>query len=98
MKIYVGNLNYDTTDEALLELFKEHGEVVSAKVIKDNYTGRSRGFGFVEMPDSGEAQKAIEAVNGREFEGRTLKVNEARPRGKGGGGDGGGRGGGGNRW
>jgi RNA recognition motif-containing protein len=97
MRIYVGNLNYATTDEALLALFKEHGEVESAKVIKDNYTGRSRGFGFVEMPDSGEAQKAIEALNGREVEGRTLKVNEARPRGKDGGGRGGG-GRGGNRW
>ena len=85
MRIYVGNLNYDTTDEALLELFKQHGTVESAKVIKDNYTGRSRGFGFVEMPDSGEAQKAIEALNGQEVDGRTLKVNEARPRGKRGG-------------
>lgn len=94
MRIYVGNLNYDTTDETLLALFKEHGEVESAKVVKDNYSGRSRGFGFIEMPDSGEAQKAIEAVNGQEVDGRALKVNEARPRGKGGGGRGGDR----DRW
>jgi cold-inducible RNA-binding protein len=93
MKIYVGNLSYDTTDETLLALFKQYGEVESAKVIQDNYTGRSRGFGFVEMPDSGEAQKAIEGLNGKEADGRTLKVNEARPKGKGGGGGGGGRGG-----
>lgn len=93
MKIYVGNLNYDTNDETLLTLFKEFGEVESAKVITDKYSGRSRGFGFVEMPESGEAQKAIEGLNGREVDGRTLKVNEARPKGSGGdrGGGGGGR-------
>jgi len=93
MKIYVGNLNYDTNDETLLTLFKEYGEVESAKVITDKYSGRSRGFGFVEMPDSGEAQKAIEALNGHEVDGRTLKVNEARPKGSGDG-----RGGGRDRW
>ena len=96
MKIYVGNLNYDTNDETLLTLFKEYGQVESAKVITDKYSGRSRGFGFVEMPESSEAQKAIEALNGHEVDGRTLKVNEARPKGSGGGG-GGGRGGG-DRW
>jgi RNA recognition motif-containing protein len=97
MRIYVGNLNYNTTDETLLALFQEHGEVESASVIKDNFTGRSRGFGFVEMPDSAEAQKAIEALNGKEVEGRALKVNEARPKGKRGGPRRGGRGGGGGR-
>lgn len=97
MKIYVGNLNYDTNDETLLTLFKEYGAVESAKVITDKYSGRSRGFGFVEMPESGEAQKAIEALNGHEVDGRTLKVNEARPKGSGGG-RGGGGGGGGDRW
>ena len=85
MRIYIGNLNYDTNDEALLAIFKEYGQVESAKVITDKYSGRSRGFGFVEMPDSAEAQKAIEALNGQEVDGRTLKVNEARPRGSGGG-------------
>jgi RNA recognition motif-containing protein len=84
MRIYVGNLNYDANDETLLTLFKEYGQVESAKVITDKYSGRSRGFGFVEMPDSAEAQKAIEALNGQEVDGRTLKVNEARPRGSGG--------------
>jgi len=95
MRIYVGNLNYDTNDESLLALFKEYGQVESAKVVTDKYSGRSRGFGFVEMPDSAEAQKAIEALNGQEVDGRTLKVNEARPRGSGGGG---GRGGGRDRY
>ncbi|MFC1654191.1 RNA recognition motif domain-containing protein [Myxococcota bacterium] len=99
MKIYVGNLNYDTNDETLMTLFKEFGEVESAKVITDKYSGRSRGFGFVEMPESGDAQKAIEALNGREVDGRSLKVNEARPKGQGGGGGRGGGGGGGrDRW
>ena len=101
MKIYVGNLNYDTNDETLMTLFKEFGEVESAKVITDKYSGRSRGFGFVEMPESGDAQKAIEALNGREVDGRSLKVNEARPKGeggRGGGGRGGGGGGGRDRW
>ena len=97
MKIYVGNLNYDTNDETLMTLFKEFGEVESAKVITDKYSGRSRGFGFVEMPESGDAQKAIEALNGREVDGRSLKVNEARPKGEGGGRGGGDRGGGGGR-
>jgi len=87
MRIYVGNLNYDTNDESLLNIFKEYGQVESAKVVTDKYSGRSRGFGFVEMPDSAEAQKAIEALNGQEVDGRTLKVNEARPRGSGGGRD-----------
>ncbi|MCD6282526.1 RNA-binding protein [bacterium] len=80
MNIYVGNLSYSTTDDSLRALFEQHGEVSSAKVIENRETGRSRGFGFVEMPNDEEARAAIEAVNDTEFEGRTLKVNEARPR------------------
>ena len=85
MNIYVGNLSYDMTDEELLTVFTEHGQVASARVITDRYSGRSRGFGFVEMLDDSEAQAAIEALNGKEHQGRTLTVNEARPRGDGGG-------------
>ncbi len=80
MNIYVGNLSYSTTDDSLRALFEQHGEVSSAEVIENRETGRSRGFGFVEMPNDEEARAAIEAVNDTEFEGRTLKVNEARPR------------------
>lgn len=80
MNIYVGNLSYSTTDDTLRTLFEQHGEVSSAKVVENRETGRSRGFGFVEMPNDEEARAAIEAVNDTEFEGRTLKVNEARPR------------------
>ena len=93
--IYVGNLVWDATADDLLALFQEHGQVARAQVITDRETGRSRGFGFVEMDDDAEAQKAIEALNGNQFKGRPLTVNEARPReerGPGGGG-GGGRGG-----
>jgi len=105
-KIYVGGLPYSTTEGQLQEIFSAHGSVESARVITDKFTGRSRGFGFVEMSSDGEAQKAIEALNGTEIEGRTLTVNEARPQEKrsgfgddrrGGGGDGG-RGGRRNRW
>ena len=78
-KIYVGGLPYTTTDGQLEEIFSAHGTVESARVITDKVTGRSRGFGFVEMSSGGEAQKAIEALNGTEIEGRTLTVNEARP-------------------
>ncbi|MCO6438279.1 MAG: RNA-binding protein [Phycisphaerae bacterium] len=96
--IYVGNLSYGVTDEELRQMFTEFGEVSSANVVMDRETGRSRGFGFVEMPDDGAAQEAINALNGQEQGGRTLTVNEARPRqsaGRGGGygGGGGGRGG-----
>jgi RNA recognition motif-containing protein len=95
--IYVGNLTWDATADDLLALFQEHGNVARAQVITDRETGRSRGFGFVEMNDDAEAQKAIEALNGTNFRGRPLTVNEARPReergGGGGGGGGGGRGG-----
>jgi RNA recognition motif-containing protein len=93
--IYVGNLVWDATADDLLKLFQEHGQVGRAQVITDRETGRSRGFGFVEMENDAEAQKAIEALNGTPFRGRPLTVNEARPResqGGGGGGRGGGRG------
>lgn len=86
MRIYVGNLSYSTTEEALRTKFLEFGEVEEAKVISDYDTGRSRGFGFVTMPNDEEANAAIEALNGTELDGRTLKVNEARPRGERGGG------------
>jgi RNA recognition motif-containing protein len=80
MNIYVGNLSYDATDDELQELFAEFGEVSSASVIQDRESGRSRGFGFVEMPNDAEAQAAINALNGRDVQGRSLRVNEARPR------------------
>jgi RNA recognition motif-containing protein len=101
MKLYVGNLNFKTSGEDLQELFGQVGTVESASVVMDRDTGRSRGFGFVEMSSAEEGQKAIEQFNGKEFNGRNLSVNEARPRedrGGGGGGRGGyGGGGGGNR-
>ncbi len=100
-KIYVGGLPFSTTEGQLEEMFSAHGTVESARVITDRFTGQSRGFGFVEMSSGGEAQKAIEALNGTDIEGRTLTVNEARPQEtrSGGGGFGGDRGGGGrNRW
>ncbi len=95
--IYVGNLVWDCTADDLLALFQEHGKVARAQVITDRETGRSRGFGFVEMDDDAEAQKAIESLNGANYKGRPLTVNEARPREntRGGGGGGGGYGGGG---
>src|SRR3954465_14863723 len=105
-KLYVGNLSYDTTNEALQQLFSAHGTVDSAQVIMDRDSGRSKGFGFVEMSNDQEAQAAIAALDGQQNGGRALKVNEAkpkedRPRGGGGGGYGGGGGnrggGGGNR-
>jgi len=78
--IYVGNLVWDCTADDLLTLFQEHGSVGRAQVITDRETGRSRGFGFVEMVNDDEAQKAIDALNGKDFKGRALTVNEARPR------------------
>ncbi|MCI0464035.1 MAG: RNA-binding protein [Gemmataceae bacterium] len=97
--IYVGNLVWSATADDLLALFQEHGAVKRAQVITDRETGRSRGFGFVEMENDDEAQRAIDALNGAEFNGRPLTVNEAKPRedrgGGGGGGGGFGRGGGG---
>ncbi len=93
MRIYVGNLSFQATDADLQELFQQHGEVSSAQVIIDRYSMRSRGFGFVEMPNSSEAEAAITALNGNEHQGRQLTVNEARDRREGGGGGGGGGGG-----
>lgn len=80
MNIYVGNLPWSTTEESLRSLFESFGEVDSAKVITDRETGRSRGFGFVEMADEDSARDAQSALDGGEFEGRSLKVNEARPK------------------
>lgn len=100
MNIYVSNLNFSTTSESLQELFAEYGEVTSAKIITDRETGRSRGFGFVEMSDDTEGQNAISELNEADFEGKTISVNVARPKTErsGGGYNGGGnRGGGYNR-
>ena len=94
MNIYVGNLPFNVDDASLRTAFEAHGEVSSAQVVMDRETGRSRGFGFVEMPNQEQAQAAIAALNGSDLGGRTLNVNEARPR-TGGGGGGGGRPGGG---
>ena len=92
-KLYVGNLSYQMTDQQLNDLFSEAGNVSSAQVVTDRYTGQARGFGFVEMASEDEAQQAIAAINGRNVGGRALVVNESRPRE--GGGGGGSRGGGG---
>jgi RNA recognition motif-containing protein len=86
-KIFVGNLSFDTTSAQLESLFSEVGPCDSASVITDRDTGRSRGFGFVEMSSAADAQKAISTLNGRELQGRTLNVSEARERSSGGGGD-----------
>ena len=80
MNIYVGNLPYSATEDGMRELFSEYGNVESSSIIIDRATGRSRGFGFVQMPDDSEAQKAIEELNGKDFDGRTLTVNQARER------------------
>ena len=80
MRIYVGNLSWQTDENELRETFAPHGEVVSAQIITDRESGRSRGFGFVEMENDEEAKAAIDAVNGNEVGGRQLKVNEAKPR------------------
>jgi RNA recognition motif-containing protein len=99
-KLYVGNLSYGVSDSALEQLFSQFGTVQSAQVIQDRATGRSKGFGFVEMDNDSQAQAAIEGLHEREVDGRRLTVNEARPReerGGGGGGYGGGGGGGGSR-
>ena len=79
-KLYVGNLSYSVTDSNLSEMFSEHGNVKSAKVIMDRETGRSKGFAFVEMSDQAGCQKAIDALNGKDHDGRALKVNEAKPK------------------
>lgn len=80
MNIYVGNLSYQASDDDLREAFEPFGQVASAQVIKDKFTGRSRGFGFVEMPNDDEGQKAIDGVNNQDVAGRPVRVNEARPR------------------
>ena len=101
-KLYVGNMSYDVSSSDLEQLFAPHGEVQSAEVINDRATGRSKGFGFVEMGSDQEAQAAIAALNGKDHNGRALTVNEAKPRaprsGGYGGGGGGGYGGGGRRY
>jgi len=98
-KLYVGGLPYSVTEGQLQEIFASHGTVDSARVITDKFTGQSRGFGFVEMSSSGEAQKAAQALNGTQLEGRTLVVNEAKPMAsRDGGGGRGNRTGGRNRW
>jgi RNA recognition motif-containing protein len=93
-KLYVGNLSYEVSDSDLSTMFASHGTVESAQVIMDRDTGRSKGFGFVEMKTDQEAQAAIAALNGKEMNGRALTVNEARPKTEGGGGGRGGSGGG----
>jgi len=101
MNIYVGNLSYEVTEEEIKQAFEPFGTVETASILKDKYSGQSKGFGFVEMPSKEEGQAAINGLNDTELKGRTLKVNEARPRNdnrrgrSGGGGYGGGRGGGG---
>jgi cold-inducible RNA-binding protein len=107
MKLYVGNLSYSATENELRDLFGAHGQVTSVAVITDRETGRAKGFGFVEFANDEDAKAAIEALDGKEFGGRSLKVNESRPqersggfggpRGGGGGGPRGGSGGGGGR-
>ena len=101
MNIYVGNMSYEVTEEDLRKAFEGFGLVESVKIIKDNYSGRSKGFGFVEMSNSGDAQSAIDGLNDKELKGRALKVNKARPRSEGrryGGNRGEGRQGGGRRF
>jgi RNA recognition motif-containing protein len=97
MKLYVGNLSYSVNDSTLRALFEPFGNIESARVISDRDTGSSKGFGFVEMADA-DAQKAMGALNGRDNDGRALKVNEAKPQENRGGGGGGGYGGGRNRY
>jgi len=80
MNIYIGNLSYEATDITIREAFESFGEVTSARVIKDKYSGQSRGFGFVEMPAQSQAQTAIKSLNGKELLGKEISVSEARPR------------------
>lgn len=95
MKIYVGNLSYQVTEDELRDVFAAHGQVDSATIIKDKFSGQSKGFGFVEMANKEEAEAAISTLNGTDLQGRRINVNEARPRPEGGrGGSGGGGGGG----
>ena len=101
MNIYVGNLVFDVSENDLREAFEQFGEITEIRLIMDKYSGKSKGFGFIEMPSKAEAEKAIEEMNGKEFKGRALNVNEAKPKtdrgGRGGGGRRGGFGGGGGR-
>ena len=90
MNIFVGNLSFDATEDDLRQLFGQHGEVSSAKIVTDRLSGRSRGFAFIEMPDDGAAQTAIDAINGTDISGREVNVNQARSREGGPGGGGGG--------
>lgn len=94
MNIYVGNLAFSITEDELRQAFEAFGKVDTATIIKDKYSGQSKGFGFVEMPAGDEARAAIEGLNGKDLKGRNLNVNEARPRAEKRGGGGGGRGGG----
>lgn len=80
MNIYVGNLSFGATEESLRQLFESHGEVSSVKIIVDRLTGKSRGFGFVEMPDNAHGKAAVDALNGNDSDGRALKVSEAKPK------------------
>lgn len=80
MKLFIGNFTFSTTEDDLRALFEPYGTIDSISVVTDRTTGRSRGFGFVEMPDRGQAEKAIDALNGKEVGGRTLNINEARPK------------------
>jgi len=80
MNIYVGNLRYNMSEDALKVIFEEYGQVASVKIIRDRFSGESKGFGFVEMASDDEAKKAIAELNGKEVDGRALRVNEARPR------------------
>ncbi len=80
MNIYVGNVSYELTEDDLKQAFEAFGQVTSTSIIKDKFSGRSKGFGFVEMPNEAEAKAAIEGVNGKDLKGRAVKVNEARPR------------------
>ena len=93
MNIYVGNLAQEATEDGLRQAFEEFGQVESVNIIKDKFSGESRGFGFVEMPSKDEARKAIEEMNGKDLMGRAVNVNEAKPKVDRGGGGGGGRGG-----
>ena len=97
MNIYVGNLVFDVSEDDLREAFEQFGEITEVRLIMDKFSGKSKGFGFIEMPSKDEAEKAIEEMNGKEFKGRALSVNEAKPKtdrgGRGGRGGGGGRGG-----
>ncbi len=80
MNIYVGNLSYDITDDEVRNIFSPHGEITSVSIIKDKYSGQSKGFGFVEMPNQAEAEEAIKTLNESDLKGRNIKVNQAKPK------------------